>query len=174
MKITTPLILLFGLSFAACSGEDGKEGLRGPAGANGQTGPAGPKGVDGVMGAQGPAGPAGEAGPPGPRGPAGLAGDGGFFEGGLTSSCLSPCHGFTGIVEQWKTSTHYATFIANLGGEEVATWTGPQACGNCHAIDGIARRVNGDVGHSAGPAAPTNVTHGQLNYLSSANKITES
>src|SRR5689334_17998721 len=104
MKVAKFLIVLLGLT--ACSGEDGKDGARGPSGADGQNGAAGPKGTDGVMGAQGPAGPAGEAGPPGPRGPSGLLGDGGFVEGGLRSSCLSPCHGFSGIVEQWKTSTH--------------------------------------------------------------------
>jgi hypothetical protein len=81
---------------------------------------------------------------------------------------LGPCHGFTGIVEQWKTSTHYATFIANLGGEEVATWTGATACGNCHAIDAIQQRVDDNV-LFAGTTGPVNVTEGALNYLNSIN-----
>ena len=98
---------------SACGGTDGtngKDGAQGAAGAQGTPGPAGPSGL------QGPAGPG--------------------TDGGLATSCLSPCHGFNGIVEQWKTSTHYATYIANLGGTEVDTWTGATACGNCHAIDG--------------------------------------
>jgi hypothetical protein len=91
----------------------------------------------------------------------------------LATSCLSPCHGFNGIVEQWKTSTHYATFIANLGGDEVATWTGAQACGNCHALDAIQQRVAGNIAF-AGTAGP-NSAQGQLSYLATTNsKIAES
>jgi hypothetical protein len=94
--------------------------------------------------------------------------------GGLTTGCLSPCHGFTGLVEQWKTSTHYATYISNLGGEEVASWTGNTACGNCHAIDAIEQRVEGDVNFN-GTTGPVDLAHGQTNYLSSVNnKATES
>src|SRR5262245_15152687 len=101
------LIVLFtgGLAIG-CAGEDGAQGVPGV------PGPAGSQGIPG------PAGPPGEAGPPGPPGMSGMP-DGGTV--GLPTSCLSPCHGFNGIVEQWKTSTHYATFISNLGGEEVDT-----------------------------------------------------
>ena len=154
------------LVIAACSGEDGKDGATGPAGATGPVGSTGPAG---------PSGPAGSAGPTGPQGPAGPAGDGGLHpEGGLTTSCLGPCHGFTGIVEQWKTSTHFAVFISNLGGEEVPTWTGPTACGNCHASDAIQQRVAGTVSF-VGTTGPANVTKGQLSYLNSTNsRITES
>jgi hypothetical protein len=92
----------------------------------------------------------------------------------LTASCLSPCHGFGGIVEQWKTSRHYSTYIANLGGEEVDTWTGAKSCGNCHAIDAIQLRVEGDIGFK-GTTGPVNGARGQLNYADStaAGKITE-
>lgn len=163
---------------SSCTGEDGKDGATGPAGARGPAGAQGPAGETGPQGDAGPAGPAGETGPQGPPG-AGAGGGGG--EGGegnepgvLTTSCLGPCHGFTGVVEQWKSSTHYATFIANLGGEEVATWTGPQACGNCHALDAIEQRVAGNVGF-AGTAGPASPEHGQLSYLNSANsRIAES
>jgi hypothetical protein len=94
-------------------------------------------------------------------------------EGGLSTSCLSPCHGFSGIVEQWKTSTHYATFVANLGGGEVETWTGARTCGNCHAIDGIEHRLEGDVLYD-GTSGPTNVTEGEINYLvSTSSSVTE-
>src|SRR5687768_5707596 len=121
MKLTryASLVGVVGIA-VACSGSDGADGKRGPAGAQGNDGPEG-----GV----GPPGSTGEAGPPGPPGPPGTGADGGGFpEGGLTTSCLGPCHGFTGIVEQWKTSKHYATYIANLGGEEVESWTGASTC----------------------------------------------
>jgi hypothetical protein len=86
---------------------------------------------------------------------------------------MSPCHGFNGIVEQWKTSTHYATFISNLGGDEVATWTGATACGNCHAIDGIEQRLAGNVNFT-GTAGPMSLAQGQISYKSTVNnKITE-
>jgi hypothetical protein len=92
----------------------------------------------------------------------------------LTTGCLSPCHGFSGIVEQWKTSTHFATYVANLGGEEVDTWTGTSACGNCHAVDGIEQRLAGKVRY-LGTKPPTNVAHGQINYFNTTNnKIAES
>jgi hypothetical protein len=130
------------------------------AGAEGPPGPAGPPGATGPQGTAGPAGPAGptrEGGVVDPLVPleAGLA--------ALPTSCLSPCHGFNGVVEQWKTSTHFATFISNLGGEEVDSWTGPGACGNCHAMDAIERRVASSVGTIAGGTV-TNLSAGQLGY----------
>jgi hypothetical protein len=91
--------------------------------------------------------------------------DGGMA--GLPTSCLSPCHGFNGIVEQWKTSTHYSTFISNLGGDEVATWTGATTCGNCHAQDAIELRVANAVGTLAGGVV-TNAVHGELGYKNPA------
>ncbi len=157
MRLTHYASLLVAISLgAACSGSDGADGKTGATGATGDDG------------SQGPAGPAGTAGPQGPQGPAGTGDGGALPEGGLTSSCLSPCHGFNGIVEQWKTSTHYATYISNLGGEEVSTWTGNAACGNCHAIDGIEQRVAGNV-NFGGNNGPPNLAHGQINYLNSSN-----
>ena len=180
MKTATALLGAIGLLLASCTGDNGKDGAQGPAGPKGEAGVPGPPGLMGAQGPAGPAGPAGpkgEAGPAGPPGKDGLSADGGLPEGVLTVSCLSPCHSFTGIVEQWKTSTHYATAIANLGGEEVDTWTGPTACGNCHAIDAIAYRVAGNVGH-AGMTGPANVKNGETNYKSDVptdnGKITES
>lgn len=141
----------FSCALAGCSGEPGADGAPGPVGTKGADGDPGP------AGGQGPEGPPGEN-----------------AESGMTPGCLAPCHGFTGIVEQWKTSTHYATYIANLGGEEVPTWTGATSCGNCHAIDAIEQRVIGNVSH-AGTAGPGHVSHGQLSYLSSVNsKVSES
>ena len=126
-------------------------------------------GADGATGATGATGPAGSQGPTGPTGSTGLQGPAGTTpDGGLTASCLSPCHGFNGIVEQWKTSTHFSTYVSNLGGDEVASWTGPQACGNCHAVDALTARTAGKVGF-AGDAGPTNVTKGELGYRSSTN-----
>ncbi len=92
----------------------------------------------------------------------GLSGtDGGTVE--LSTSCLTPCHGFNGIVEQWKTSTHYAAFVSNLGSDEVTTWTGATACGNCHSVDALQMRVAGTVTTVAGGAV-TNVKNGELGY----------
>ncbi len=142
---------------SACAGSDG---------ADGSVGPVGSKGADGEPGEAGPPGKTGAQGPPGESGVAGASGDAGAgnTSGFLATSCLSPCHGFTGIVEQWKGSTHYSTAIANLGGDEVASWTGPQACGNCHALDAIEQRVAGNVAFT-GTAGP-NVKRGQLSYTS--------
>jgi hypothetical protein len=159
---------------AGCAGDDGKAGSVGPAGAQG---PQGAPGTDGDVGKAGPTGPTGADGAEGPAGPAGPAGEpgvGGAPDMALQTGCLAPCHGFTGIVEQWKTSTHFATFIANLGGEEVDTWTGTAACGNCHSIDGIQQRLESNV-RFLGTTAPVNIAHGQINYLNSTtSKVSES
>ncbi len=114
-------------------------------------------------GPEGPAGPAGAAGTasPGGTGAPGGVGPAGVADGGLAVGCMSPCHGFNGIVEQWKTSTHFLAQLANT--EEVPTWTGPAACGNCHASDGLPRRLAGSV--AATGAGPTSTKLGQLNYL---------
>jgi hypothetical protein len=72
------------------------------------------------------------------------------------------------VVEQWKSSRHFATYVANLGGEEVDTWTGPRACGNCHAIDAIEQRLANNLLY-AGSDGPVNAGEGQLNYKNSQN-----
>jgi len=139
-------------------------------GADGQTGAVGPPGKQGEQGIQGPAGPAGDAGPQGRPGVPGMAIAGVDAGAAIPVACLSPCHGFNGIVEQWKTSTHYAAAVANLNGGEVATWTGAgQPCGNCHAIDGIELRVAGSVGTAAGGVVK-NPKLGELGYLNPATK----
>jgi hypothetical protein len=86
-------------------------------------------------------------------------------DGGLTTSCLSPCHGFNGVVAQYQTSVHYAAYVNNLNGGEVADWTGATACGNCHAIDALQQRVQGNV-TPAGDAGPENLQYGELDYFS--------
>ncbi len=123
----------------------------------------GQDGANGAPGAQGNAGAQGTAGPSGPAGATGPSGLAAVPDGGLPASCLSPCHGFNGIVEQWKTSTHYAAFIGNLNGGEVASWTGPGACGNCHALDALSHRVAGDLGTQNGGVV-ANATHGEMGY----------
>lgn len=132
----------------------------------GATGPAGPPGTNGSNGDQGT---------PGTQGPQGDAGAPGVLpDGGLSVGCLSPCHGFNGVVAQYQTSVHYAAYVDNLNGGEVAEWTGPQACGNCHAIDGLQQRVAGNV-EVSGDAGVVNLKYGELEYRSSANgKATES
>jgi hypothetical protein len=144
MKEFRLLLVTLGLASAlvACTGNNGATGATGPAGA---------------AGAQGPAGPNGPPGPQGPPGPDQIP------DGGLATSCLSPCHGFNGIVEQWKTSTHYAAYVSNLNGGEVANWTGPTACGNCHALDGIQLRLASSVGTLA-DGGVANVASGELGY----------
>ena len=103
----------------ACSGPTG------PAGADGDAGPSGPQG------ATGPAGPAGEDGPPGASGP-GYVPDGG---GAIPVSCLSPCHGFNGVISQYQGSIHYMVYLSNVDTSTAAEWTAPGSpCGNCHAI----------------------------------------
>ena len=154
---------LLAASLGACGGSDGSDGKTGPAGAEGPAGPAGTA-----------AGPEGPAGPAGPKGDPGGPGDGGVVgvEGGLVAGCLSPCHGFSGVVEQWKTSTHYAVYAANLGGDEVETWTGERACGNCHAVDGLEQRIAGNFVTPDG-AAPINGKMGQISYKKTTGSITE-
>lgn len=138
------------LALAACAGKDGKDGIAG---------------ATGSQGADGEPGEAGPAGPIGPMGATGAMGTDGV-DGGLNVSCLSPCHGFAGVVAQWQTSTHYAAYVSNLGGAEVASWTGATACGNCHAIDAVQQRVAGNVGF-VGTVGPSNLPAGKLGYRSS-------
>src|SRR5208283_1007481 len=114
MFLRTLPIAVLTLALAACSGPTG------PAGPEGEAGPVGPQGA---VGPAGPAGPAGEAGPPGP----GFGTDAGAT---ISTSCLSPCHGFNGVVAQYQTSVHYVTYITNLGSTTEDEWTTPgAACG---------------------------------------------
>jgi len=160
-------LITLGLAFG-CSGDDGKDGAAGPPGAKGaqgdkgDTGDTGPKGDKGDKGDDGPQG---EPGPPG-DGAGGDSGGGTVPVGTLNASCMKPCHTFAGIVEQWKTSRHYATYVANLGGEEVESWTGAKSCGNCHASDGPELRLAGDVTYT-GTTGPVGLGHGQINYKDS-------
>ena len=165
MTISRYALVVFsalGLVVAACSGSDGADGKQGPAGSDGAPGATGATGPTGATGAPGPTGATG------PTGPGGSGADGGVPEGGLTASCLGPCHGFGGIVEQWKTSTHYSTYVANLGGDEVETWTGERSCGLCHAVDGPEQRIAGNITYT-GTTGPANAALGQINYLNSTN-----
>lgn len=165
--------LLLGVAVAlalfGCAGDDGKDGAAGPPGAKGEKGDTGPQGPKGAQGDQGDKGDQGDQGEKGDPGTSGAAGDSGTLPAGtLNASCMKPCHTFAGIVEQWKTSRHYATYISNLGGEEVDSWTGAKSCGNCHAADGLELRISGDVTHSGSATGPVGLSHGQLNYASSS------
>ncbi|HXX68462.1 MAG TPA: hypothetical protein VEK07_14835 [Polyangiaceae bacterium] len=138
-------VVCLSLSTLGCTGPTG------PQGATGATGPTGPQG------ATGPAGPAGEAGPPGLSG---LSADGGLIPVG----CLSPCHGFYGVVAQYEGSTHYQVYLANVDTTTAQEWVTPGLpCGNCHAIDGIQQRVTGNVGTDA-DAGVVNLAYGELQY----------
>ena len=165
VKIIIPLtgLLVSGsVILSACSGKTGADGEPGPPGSPGGQGPRGEQGEKGEPGDPGTPGEPGEKGEQGPPGMgAGGAGTVELPEGTINSSCLTPCHAFTGVVEQWKTSTHYATFVANLGGEEAETWTGARSCGLCHAIDGIQVRLE----ETLLGGSPLHQEQGQINYL---------
>jgi len=170
-------IVTLGLAMFGCSGDDGKDGAAGPPGAKGAKGDPGEPGGQGPEGEPGPQGEPGPKGDPGPQGQPGIGAAGAGSSdpvGTLNASCMKPCQTYSGIVEQWKTSRHYATYISNLGGDEVDTWTGAKACGNCHASDGLEYRDSGTVGHT-GTVGPADLAHGQINYKDSVSgKIQES
>jgi hypothetical protein len=79
--------------------------------------------------------------------------------------CLSPCHGFNGVVAQFQTSVHYTEYLANVASATPETeWTTTgAACGNCHAIDALQQRVAGNVGTMVGGTV-VNVASGELQY----------
>src|SRR5580700_3253390 len=80
--------------------------------------------ITSCTGPTGPAGAPGEAGAPGARGRAGQPGPAG--EAGVTIpvSCLSPCHGFNGVVAQFQMSVHYTEYLTNLvSATPEAAWT---------------------------------------------------
>jgi hypothetical protein len=155
---------------AECVGRCGKLAARAAfaafvfllAGCTGPTGPTGATGPQGEPGEAGAAGPPGEAGMAGAQGPAGMSVDAGVS---IAVSCMSPCHGFNGVIAQFHGSTHYAEYLANLTSATPETaWTTPgAACGNCHAIDALQQRVSGNVlTTDAGPVQ--NLAKGELQY----------
>jgi hypothetical protein len=125
-------------------------------------------GADGTAGAAGVSGAAGSQGTPGPVGSSGAMGPVGIPDGGtIATSCMSPCHGFNGVIAQFQTSIHYSTYVTNAGTAQATEWTAPgSACGNCHAIDALAQRTA--LG-TAGDAGVTNAAHGELEYKDSLN-----
>jgi hypothetical protein len=90
-------------------------------------------------------------------------------DGGLGATipvgCLSPCHGFNGVVAQFQTSVHYTEYLVNAASATPETaWTTPGIeCGNCHAIDGLQQRVAGNVGTS-GDGGVANLASGEINF----------
>jgi hypothetical protein len=131
-------------------------------------GPTGPSGLEGEAGAVGAQGPSGTT---GPRGPSGGAGDGGFTlpDSGIAiqASCLSPCHGFNGVVSQFQTSDHYIEYLTNTVSATPETeWTTPGvACGNCHAIDSLGLRAAGTIAKVDGGGSVAHVKSGELEYF---------
>lgn len=115
---------------------------------SGEDGAAGAAGTNGAAGVPGPAGPAGSQGPVGPAG----GGDGGT---GFGKACTTPCHTFNGVVDQWRLSGHSHPQENEVGGG---------ACGNCHAIDGIANRVANQA-VTVNDAGAQNVDKGHLSYM---------
>ena len=95
-------------------------------------------------------------------GASGTGSEGGAF---IPIGCLSPCHGFNGVVSQFQSSVHYTEYLANVvsATPETAWTTTGAACGNCHAIDGLQQRVAGTVG-TTGDAGVVNLASGELLY----------
>lgn len=132
---------------------------------SGPTGPAGPQGAAGPAGPQGDTGPEGPMGSQGPMGTSGLSalGDGGVAT--IPVSCLSPCHGFNGVITQYQGSIHYQTYLSMVDTTTAAEWVAPGSpCGNCHAIDALQQRTTGMVGTN-GDAGVVNLASGELQYL---------
>lgn len=122
-------------------------------------------GSDGAAGTAGAAGSAGSQGTPGPIGATGATGPIPVLDGGISTSCMSPCHGFNGVISQFQASAHYAAYVTNAGTSTADEWTAPgAACGNCHAIDALAGRTA--LG-TVGDGGVTNAAHGQLEYRNS-------
>lgn len=121
-------------------------------------------GSDGAPGSSGPAGATGQVGPPGST----LVDGGAATIASLPVSCLSPCHGFTGVVSQFETSGHFAAYKTYLGTDTATEWTATgTACGNCHAIDALQQRVAGNVLTSSGGVV-ANLASGELQYRNPA------
>ena len=125
-------------------------------------GPAGPQGEPGQAGASSDAAAQGPVGATGPQGPTTSMGEGGIA---IQTSCLSPCHGFNGVVSQFQSSVHYTEYLANVSSATPETeWTTPgAACGNCHAIDALEGRVGGNVLTTDGGVV-THLASGTLQY----------
>jgi hypothetical protein len=126
------------------------------AGCSGPTGPQGEQGEGGAAGMQGAVGMMGAPGTPGTNGEAGVS---------IPVSCMSPCHGFNGVIAQFQTSVHYAEYLANLTSAtpEAAWTTTGEPCGNCHAIDGLQQRVSGNV-LTTDAGIVVNLASGELQY----------
>jgi hypothetical protein len=148
-EIKRSLVAVMVFALAGCEGPDGPAGPEGPTGATGE---------QGTTGASGPKGATAAA----PEGGTSLLPDAGVA---IQTSCLSPCHGFNGVVAQFETSGHYVEYVSNeVSATPEAEWTTPGvACGNCHAIDGLAQRVAGNVG-TVSAGVVTNLASSELEY----------
>jgi hypothetical protein len=109
-------------------------------------------------------GPQGTTGTPGPAGSQGVPGMAAMMDGSVQVGCLSPCHGFNGVITQFESSVHYSAYFMNLGTATATEWTTTgSACGNCHAIDGLQQRATGNVGTSD-DGGIANLAGGELQY----------
>jgi hypothetical protein len=135
----------------------------------------GPAGPTGEAGTGGPRGRQGDAGPPGSPGEAGPPGEIVDAGGAIPVSCLTPCHGFDGVVAQYQTSVHYVAYLANVTSPTPETaWTTLGApCGNCHAIDGLEQRLDGSIGTVDGGVV-ANLGTGELEYRDPSSSVLES
>ncbi len=78
---------------------------------------------------------------------------------------MSPCHGFNGVVSQFQASVHYTEYLVNVASATPETeWTTPgAACGNCHSIDALQQRADGNV-LTSNDGGVVNLAGGELQY----------
>jgi hypothetical protein len=101
----------------------------------------------------------------GPSGSSTTITDGGISAVSIPVACMSPCHGFNGVVPQFQSSVHYTEYLVNVASATPeAEWTQTgAACGNCHAIDALQQRVSGSVLTAEGGVV-ANLASGELQY----------
>ena len=100
------------------------------------------------------------------RAPPAPSADGGVA---IPVGCLSPCHGFNGVVAQFQTSVHYTEYLVNVASATPETeWTTPGA-----AVRQLPRdrrrsqqRVTGNVG-TTDDGGVVNLASGELQYARS-------
>lgn len=147
MIVARPTLAIAAATLLIASAFVACTGKDGASGGPGATGPSGPQGAQGPQGQQGIPGPLPDAG-----------------TGALTGACTTPCHTFNGVVDQWRFSNHSHPQNNEIGGG---------SCGNCHAIDGIEKRVADQYTRAADAGPATNVPKGHINYVGAGGATAE-
>jgi nucleotide-binding universal stress UspA family protein len=108
----------------------------------------------------------------GPRvrwGPRGRAARRASLDGGITGSipvsCLSPCHGFNGVVAQFQTSVHYTEYLVNVSSRRRRRSGRPPARLRQLPRDRrLQQRSPGNVGTTNDGGVVVNLASGELQY----------